>query len=56
MRIQFEPSRMIPAENAKFNPISNAKLTTEVFCNDGRVRMQIKREPYQAQEIIEGRI
>lgn len=56
MRIEFEPSRMKPCENAQFNPIKNAHQTVEVFVENGKVKMQIKREPYQAQEIIEGRI
>jgi hypothetical protein len=54
MRIEFEPSRMKPCENA--NPIKNAHQTVEVFVDKCRLKMQIKREPYQAQEIIEGRI
>jgi hypothetical protein len=56
MRIEFEPSRMKPCENAQFNPIKNAHQTVEVFVDKCRLKMQIKREPYQAQEIIEGRI
>jgi hypothetical protein len=56
MRIAGNISRMNELENNNFSPVISAKQTTEVLCNDGRVRMQIKKVPYQAQEIIEGRI
>jgi len=52
MRINFEPSRMIPAENARFQPCQNAKQVTEVFVQNNLVKMKIVRSPIQAGELI----
>ena len=39
-------------ESSQWQPIQNAHQTTEVFVEEGRLKMQIKREPVMAEELI----
>jgi hypothetical protein len=46
------PSKISSVIINGFIPINNAKQTTEVFTKDGKLKLQIKRKSFDAQELI----
>jgi hypothetical protein len=52
MYVNGQLSRMTPSENQTFMPITGARQTTEVFEENGKFKMQIKRQSYSAQELV----
>jgi hypothetical protein len=46
------PLKLRPSKLESFVPLIPAKQTTEVFVSNGKLKLQVKRQDYLAEELI----